>query len=367
MKFKDVEICCPLCKGELYEAAAVDERSLSCPSCDRAFPVIFGIPDLRLFADPYIDIDADRAKGALLVSQTQDLTFEETIRFYYDITPAVSDQQAEQFTRGLLSGMARSQAAIATWDQDGNLSTGDSDRPILDVGCGTAPLLSVLGDRYPGSVGVDIAFRWLIVAKKRLRESNVDVPLICACSEALPFPANGFHRVVADSALEHFRGQAQALDEFLRVLRPNGHLSITTPNRYSVGPDPHLNVWAGGYLPKRLLKQYALKRGTVPPRRQLVSKGSIHRQLSAAGFEHISVDLPDVPSEQRDRFGRPIRLLVDTYQAMKRLPVFRQVLFTIGPLLVATARKPFAAAEQKEHAGPEYESAWQSSGTAATV
>jgi ubiquinone/menaquinone biosynthesis C-methylase UbiE/uncharacterized protein YbaR (Trm112 family) len=367
MKFKDVEICCPLCKGELYDADAMDERSLSCPSCDRAFPVIFGIPDLRVFADPYIDIESDRAKGALLASQTHDLTFEETIRFYYQITPAVSAHQAEQFTRGLLSGMARCQTAIATWEHDGNLNTGGLARPILDIGCGTAPLLSVLGHRYAGSVGVDIAFRWLVIAKKRLQESNVDLPLICACAEALPFPGNVFHRVVADSALEHFRGQAEALEEFLRVLRPNGHLSITTPNRYSVGPDPHLNLWAGGYLPERLLTQYALKRGTVPPRRQLLGKGSIQRQLRAAGFDHISLDLPDVPSEQRDRFGWAVRLLVDTYQTMKRLPGFRQVLFTVGPLLVATARKSSVAADREERAAPEPGAASKATGTLATV
>lgn len=366
MKFRDVEICCPACRGELYESGGSDERSLSCPSCERTFPIIFDIPDLRVFADPYIDIESDRAKGAFLASRTRDLTFEETIRFYYDNTPAVSVQQAEQFTRGLLSGVARCQAAIATWGHDGNPGNSDRDSPILDVGCGTGPLLSVVGDR-PGSVGVDIAFRWLVIAKKRLQEANVDVPLICACAEALPFPASSFHRVVADSALEHFRGQAQALEEFLRVLRPSGYLSVTTPNRYSVGPDPHLNLWAGGYVPERLLKRYALKRGTVPPRRKLLSRGSIQRELRAAGFEQISLDLPDVPSEQRDRFGRGIRLLVNTYERMKQIPVFRQVLFTIGPLLVATARKASVDAEQQGRAAPDSGAASKAPGTVVSV
>jgi ubiquinone/menaquinone biosynthesis C-methylase UbiE len=302
--------------------------------------VLFDIPDLRVFPDPYIGIEADKAKGAVLARRLNDLTFEELVHFYYENTPAVSAQQAQQFTRGLMSGAARSRAAITSWESEGNTEADHHNGPLLDVGCGTAPLLSVLGDRYRGSAGVDIAFRWLIVAKKRLMEANVDLPLICACAEALPFRSGSFNRVVADSALEHFRGQVQALREIHRVLRPGGFLSVSTPNRYSVGPDPHLDLWAGGYLPTRLINRYALVRGTVPPKRRLLSSRSLRRQLRAVGFENVAIDLPDVAPGQRDRFGPAMRQLIGLYQTLKSTSVTRRILFTIGPLLLARATKP---------------------------
>jgi SAM-dependent methyltransferase len=337
MIFKGVEICCPYCKGALNEP---HEGSLVCMSCDRRYPVIFGIPDLRVFPDPYIDLEADRSKGLQVAARFDELSFAELVSFYYSITSGVPANHARQYTRGLMAGLARAEAALAAWETRVGHPAANG---LLDVGCGTAPLLAAAAGRYQGLVGVDIAFRWLVVGKKRLAEAGVDVPLICACAEALPFPAGSFDRVVGDSVLEHVKDQQEALGECYRVMKPGSFLFVSTPNRYSLGPDPQVGIWAGGYLPNRLLAWYVKRQGGIPPKRRLLSAGSLSRLIRESGFCSPQVMLPDVPRGQRNHFKRGIRLLIDVYQIARRLPMSRHLLRVIGPLLHAVSQKPLAA------------------------
>ena len=105
------------------------------------------------------------------------------------------------YKRGLLSGVYRAEKALSAWEQASN-SDGSQFKRLLEIGCGTGPLLVAAKHRYRQVVGVDIAFRWLVVAKKRLDEAGMgDIPLICACAEALPFREDSFDNVVADSVI----------------------------------------------------------------------------------------------------------------------------------------------------------------------
>src|SRR4051812_3053072 len=89
MKWGGFDVVCPRCRGPLSGDAA----SLSCV-CGGTFPVDTGIPDMRVFADPYISIEDDRAKGRHLASRFQDFDFAGLVAYYYSITPAVRPEQA---------------------------------------------------------------------------------------------------------------------------------------------------------------------------------------------------------------------------------------------------------------------------------
>src|SRR5262245_32531802 len=228
MTFKGVELCCPLCRGELEERGGADPAFL-CTACAREFPVILGIPDFRVFPDPYISMEADRAKGQRVAERFNDLDFPGLVDFYYSITDVVPPSQAQRFTRGLMSAPTRAEAALDAWEAHGE-GARESGR-LLEIGCGTGPLLVAAAKRFDSVAGIDIAFRWLVVGKKRLAEAGLaDVPLICACAEALPFRAANFDRVVADSVLEHVADQEAVLKEAYRVMRPGGRLLLATPN-----------------------------------------------------------------------------------------------------------------------------------------
>jgi 2-polyprenyl-3-methyl-5-hydroxy-6-metoxy-1,4-benzoquinol methylase len=301
--------------------------------------VLLGIPDLRIFPDPYIDFADDWAKGQKLAEHFDTLTFPALVEYYYRHTPVVPLQHAQMYTRGLLAGDARSRQALAAWDR----ATADRSTPpgrrLLEIGCGTAPLLVAAAPKYEQVVGVDIAFRWLVVAKKRLAEAGLDLPLICACAEALPFRPQSFDRVVAESVLEHVQNQAQVLAECQRVMQPQGCLYVATPNRLSLGPDPHTGIWAGGLLPQAWVAAQVRRQGGIPPRRTLLSAATLRQTLVQAGFAPPQVWLPAVTAEQRVLASRTVQGLVDLYMLLRRLPLSRQLLLWIGPLLYAVAEK----------------------------
>jgi SAM-dependent methyltransferase/uncharacterized protein YbaR (Trm112 family) len=337
MKAEAFELCCPQCRGDLKERSGAD-AAFVCAACTREYPIILGIPDFRVFADPYIGIEADRAKGRRIAEHFDDLDFAGLVHYYYSTTDVVPPSQAQRFTRGLLAAGARAEAALDAWEPSGRDST-ERFGALLEIGCGTGPLLLVAAKRFETVVGVDIAFRWLVVAKKRLAEAGADIPLFCACAEALPFRAAAFERVVADSVLEHVADQQAVLSEAFRVMRPGGRLLLATPNRFSIGPDPHIGLWGGGMLPRRVVEAHARRQGAIPPKRQLLSVLSLRRLLRTAGFTLRRLFLPDVPAGQRLHFPRPMQWMIAGYHAVKRLPGTRQLLFLVGPLLYAVAQK----------------------------
>jgi ubiquinone/menaquinone biosynthesis C-methylase UbiE len=341
MNFKGIDICCPHCRSELEQPGG---GQLVCLGCRRRFPVVLDIPDLRIAPDPYIGFAEEGAKVQKLAAGFPHFDFEGFIDFYYSITSVVPPQHAQMYKRGLLAGVERARAWLEAWEA----AAAGRARPraggaLLEIGCGTAPLLGAASG-YAPRCGVDIALRWLVVAKKRLEHAGIDLPLICACAEALPFREPIFDRVVADSALEHMKDQLKTLAEARRVLRPGGSLFVATPNRMSVGPDPQTGVWCGSWLPEKWTAAIVRRQGGIPPVRHLLSRGELARLLVAAGFTEIEIFLPQIPDGQRARFSPFLQRLVRLYEASARLPVGRQILHRIGPLLQAVARNPKMAA-----------------------
>lgn len=325
MNWNGFEIRCPTCRGDL-------SPPLRCLTCRIEYPVELDIPDLRVFPDPYIDPENDRAKGRLLAARFSDLGLEGLVRYYYSITPAVTPAQARMFTAGVLAAPERAEAALDAW----GARPGGGD--FLEIGSGTAPLLVAARRRFARVAGVDISFRWSVVGRKRMEEAGVDIPVFCACAEALPFEEASFDHVAMESTLEMVSDQRAALAECRRVLRPGGAVFLFTPNRYSLGPDPHLGLWCGGMLPERWTSAWVRRRGGVPPVRQLLGAGDMRRLLAEAGFRDVRISLPAVTPSQRAHMAAPLRLAADAYTLARMLPVASAALRLVGPALYAVAR-----------------------------
>lgn len=333
MNYRGVEIVCPACRSDLEQDAA----RLSCLHCRRDYPVIAGIPDLRLYPDPYIDMEADRRKALQVAGKLEELRFSELVDYYYSMTSVVPPQHARQYKNGLMAAVDRSAASLSVWQAASGAGKADF---LLDVGCGTAPLLVAAAPQAKRLAGVDVAFRWLMIGKKRLLEAGLDIPLFCACAEAMPFASGQFDRLILDSSVEHFVDQRKAMEECYRVMVSNGWLFLSTPNRFSLGPDPHMGLPAAGYLPKRLQDRYALSQGAIPPKRNLLWTRTLTRLLRGAGFASPRLLLPRISDSQRAGAGNVLKRLVDLYRAAQAFPVSRHLLFLIGPSLLAVTQKP---------------------------
>jgi SAM-dependent methyltransferase len=188
-------------------------------------------------------------------------------------------------------------------------------------------------------VGVDLALRWLVVARKRLDQLGIQATLICANAEALPFRDGSAAAVTMDSALEHFGDQGKAASEAHRVLETGGVWMVATPNRWSLGPDPHIGVPLGGYLPSRQVAAIARRRRALPPVRRLLGAAGLRRLMRRSGFSPVRVVAPPIGAAQRSRLGSGGRRLVDLANGLGRVPVGNAVLRAVGPLLAAVGRK----------------------------
>jgi ubiquinone/menaquinone biosynthesis C-methylase UbiE/uncharacterized protein YbaR (Trm112 family) len=335
MEFHGFDLVCPSCATSLDQE---DADSLRCVACPRTFPILLGIPDLRLWPDPYVGFEEDRAIGLRLAQECGHLSFQASVEHYYHMTERVPPFQARRFARSLMAATTRAATQLDLWE---TLAADSSElAALLEIGCGTAPLLEIASTRYRKTVGIDIAFRWLVLAGKRLADSRVAVPLICACAEAMPFRDGVFTRVVADSAAEHLRDQRRALQECHRVMRGGGYIFVATPNRFSLGPDPHTGLWAGSFMPDALTSAYVRRRRGIPPVRRLLSMRALRHLLKESDFADVRIALPDVAPAQRASFGATTRAVLAIYNRIKRSAPGRIVLERIGPLLLAVARKP---------------------------
>ena len=155
----------------------------------------------------------------------------------------------------------------------------------------------------------------------------------------MPFPDKTFDRVATESVLENASDQRVMLSEINRVMRSDGVLFVSTPNKYSPGPDPHVGIWGGSLLPPKWLAAIVRRQGGIPPQRHLLSAGSLTRVMRDAGLGRIQFLLPQIPDLQRNMSGFMMRWIIDLYNALRPIPIGRKLMLAIGPILQAIAFK----------------------------
>jgi SAM-dependent methyltransferase len=111
------------------------------------------------------------------------------------------------------------------------------DRDVLDVACGTgygADYLAAAGARKV--VGADVSPDAVRYARDWFGQS-ARASFVCADAVVLPFADCSFDVVVSFETLEHIRAYRKFLAECRRVLREEGLLVCSTPNRRVFSPN----------------------------------------------------------------------------------------------------------------------------------
>lgn len=96
---------------------------------------------------------------------------------------------------------------------------------VLEIAVGTGRNLPF----YPADVrltGIELSPEMLAFARRRARESGIEVDLRVGDAQDLPFPDAHFDTVVATLALCTIPDDRQAVTEATRVLRPGGRLLL---------------------------------------------------------------------------------------------------------------------------------------------
>jgi ubiquinone/menaquinone biosynthesis C-methylase UbiE/uncharacterized protein YbaR (Trm112 family) len=320
---------CPLCKGALLAQG----EGFHCVRCQRTYPVVLGIPDLRVYPDPYISIEVDHDKGYQVQEQAQKLSFPDLLRFYWEHVsmPPTPVNLRERFIRHLLTDEQRIKGY-----QD-QLGAGDT---FLDVGCGAAALVKVGQAKFRTVIGCDVAFRWLILARKRLQEAGQPANLVCCCADYLPFSGGRFDTVTAVSLLEHTSDAPAVLIECARVTKNGGRTFILTTNRFSIAPEPHVRVWGVGFLPRSWMPAYVKwRRGIAYEKQRLLSIFELRRFLKHAAFDSIRFSLPVFMDVDVKHAGVAERIGARGFSFLSKIPVVRGLLQVISPVIQALATR----------------------------
>jgi ubiquinone/menaquinone biosynthesis C-methylase UbiE len=99
---------------------------------------------------------------------------------------------------------------------------------LLDIGCGTGFVISLLADTFDEVHGIDPTRAMM----EKVDTSSGNVTLHEGVAEELPFVDGSFDLVTAYSVLHHLADHRPALAEAARVLRPGGVLYVDLePNR----------------------------------------------------------------------------------------------------------------------------------------
>jgi ubiquinone/menaquinone biosynthesis C-methylase UbiE len=159
-------------------------------------------------------------------------------------------------------------------------------RRLLDVGCGTGRLTSLLAERYQAKVwGVDPSPEMLEVARSKMPRG---IGLKLGHAEDLPFRDGWFERTVMTLVVHHV-DRPRAFAEVGRVLQSEGRFGISTPD-----PENFPNVWLSRFFPSYVEIE----------QRRFPGPDALDAELRGAGFSSVRV----VRLEQEHGFGRELAL-----------------------------------------------------------
>ena len=330
LAYRDLEFACPVCKRAVTECS----EAYRCHPCRRDYPIIAGIPDFRLKPDPFISIKADREKGFRVLERCGNSSFAGALDAYYAMTPELPRTLADSYKAHQLAG---ERIGELTFRELARLGAGlTPESLLLDLGCGTGGFLAAASRGSMPAVGVDVAFRWLLIARLRLRKAGFDALFVCANAGHLPFSPRTFDAVVASDLIEHVPDPLLVLRECESVTRPGGVCYFTTNNRYSLLGEPHVRLWGVGLLPRGLQQHYV--RGFrdhayehVRPR----SAREIGGLARNAGLDCRDVSPPPLYADHR---GRAAAGLASAYNRVRLMPGFRKALSWGGPRLQMLCR-----------------------------
>ncbi|MGH3648893.1 MAG: class I SAM-dependent methyltransferase [Micromonosporaceae bacterium] len=184
---------------------------------------------------------------------------------------------------------------------------------VLEVGCGAASCARWLATQGAYAVGFDLSGGMLKEAGEAAVRSGVDVPLVRADAESLPFADGSFDIACsAFGAVPFVADSAGVMREVARVLRPGGRwvFAITHPMRWIFLDDP-------GEDGLRVIHSYFDRRpyveldatGTPTYVEHHRTLGDRVRELVAAGFVLRDIVEPEWPEGHQQVWGQwsPLR------------------------------------------------------------
>lgn len=107
-----------------------------------------------------------------------------------------------------------------------------SEMEVLDVGCGGGILSEALAKEGGRVTGIDISEQAIFAAKRHIQSSQLSINYVCATAEQYTEEcSNQFDVITCMELLEHVPDPPSLLKACAHMLKPTGHLFLSTLNR----------------------------------------------------------------------------------------------------------------------------------------
>jgi SAM-dependent methyltransferase len=198
-------------------------------------------------------------------------------------------------------------------EADARLLGDVAGRDILEVGCGSAMCARWLARRGARPIAFDVSAGMLRHARAGARRTALDVPLVQADAQYLPFRGASFDiAFTAFGAVAFVADSARVMREVARVLRPGGRwvFATTHPIRWAFPDDPGpagLTATMSYFDRTPYVEHTAAGVPTYVEHHRTF--GDRVREIAAAGFLLVDVIEPEWPAGQGREWGQwsPLR------------------------------------------------------------
>lgn len=322
---RGIEFVCPLCKRQLV----VLENGYNCAACQKKYLLHGGIPDFRVFPDPFLSFEEDYERTEIVLAALDKFNFERLLEHYWsfsDITPAAL---RPKFIRSAtVLGTERARRTLEMLDDKIKTPV----KKVLEIGSGSGNFLAVAGGKFEQIIGVDIAMRWLHVSRRRFMDLGLEIPpLVCCCAEFLPFADKSFNLITLSSTLEFIPDQEKSFAESARTLDENGILHINSVNRYSIAKDPYAYLWGIGFLPRRWQPRYVRWRRDASYENIKTLSFRDFIWMAKKYFADAAFYLPDITTDAQKELAFSLRVQIKVYRFLKSLKPVAFIFKWIGP------------------------------------
>jgi ubiquinone/menaquinone biosynthesis C-methylase UbiE len=130
-------------------------------------------------------------------------------------------------------------------------------KKVLDLGAGMGGLsVAMMRELGPGLQvqAMDYNPDYCEIARLRAEWYGLQLPIVVASGEELPYPFEQFDLVVCLDVLEHVADIEAVMNEIYRVLKPGGATLTSVPNRHAFR-DPHYHLAFINWLPRPLAER----------------------------------------------------------------------------------------------------------------
>jgi SAM-dependent methyltransferase len=202
---------------------------------------------------------------------------------------------------------------------------------VLDVGCSNGAHLVRAAAACRSIVGFDYDLRQLAIAGRSIREQALARARVFAwdITRPFPFPDRTFEKALFLDVIEHLLPRVDVLREIHRVLKDDGRLLVSGPNRES--------SW------RRTLRAAGLFAYSDPDHKVEYTREEFLAELAAAGFEPDGAVMPvvlDTPwAGVIDAVGGVSLSLYDRLSRWKRDAAIRRPEESTGFRVVARKRR----------------------------